>query len=170
MRLAHHLRTGAFSYATSTRRCGVVPPRCCVCAALVVAQRLFSTPGKVTVHVKTVDGTLVEFPAPLGSTLMEAIRDVGLFVEVCCSGTMACTTCHVYVEGGWCSKLPPASVGEMDMLDIALHPKENSRLACQIALVESLDGLVVSLPPSTINLMNEDPLQRLHAKKQQQSK
>ena len=65
-----------------------------------------------------------------------------------CGGAMACGTCHVYVEGGWLSKLPAPSSQERDMLSGCLETQPNSRLSCQINLDEHLDGLTVRVPAS----------------------
>lgn len=126
-----------------------------------VVCRLYSTPGKVKVNVRTSDGTMVDFRAPEGMTLMHAIRDVGqLFMEDCCVGTMKCTTCHVYVAPGWMERVGLPCEEEQDMLDKAIDPQENSRLCCQVLLTPELDGVEVSLPKNTINLMLDERNQR----------
>ena len=40
------------------------------------------------------------------------------------------------------------------MLDLAWGLTENSRLGCQITVTDALDGLVVSLPTETRNLLD----------------
>jgi 2Fe-2S ferredoxin len=49
--------------------------------------------------------------------------------------------------------LPPKGDDEQDMLDLALGVTKHSRLGCQIALTDALDGLVVSLPRQTRNML-----------------
>lgn len=111
-------------------------------------------PSLVKVHVCMPDGTDVDFDAPTNLTMMEAIRDVGkLFIEDCCSGRMACTACHVYVDPAWMEKVGQPREEEQDMLDQAIKPNENSRLSCQIKLAPELDGVKITLPAETINLM-----------------
>lgn len=64
-----------------------------------------------------------------------------------CGGGLACATCHCYVEDDWAGKLAPPSEAELQMLESATcEVKPNSRLSCQIAMTEALDGLVVELP------------------------
>ena len=64
-----------------------------------------------------------------------------------CGGGLACATCHCYVEDDWAGRLEPPSEAEVQMLESAVcEVKPNSRLSCQIALTDSLDGLVVDLP------------------------
>jgi 2Fe-2S ferredoxin len=42
---------------------------------------------------------------------------------------------------------------EEDMLDLAFGLTKTSRLGCQIILTEELDGLTVTLPQETHNMM-----------------
>jgi 2Fe-2S ferredoxin len=64
-----------------------------------------------------------------------------------CGGSCACATCHCYVDEARLGDLPPASDGELGMLDnVAAERRPNSRLACQIKASPALEGLVVHLP------------------------
>jgi len=67
-------------------------------------------------------------------------------IDADCGGSMACATCHVYVEEKWLDKLPEAEEGEVDMIDMAFEPKKNSRLSCQLIVSDELDGLTVTTP------------------------
>ncbi len=67
-------------------------------------------------------------------------------IDADCGGSMACATCHVYVEEKWLDKLPKAEEAEVDMIDMAYEPKKNSRLSCQIIVSDELDGLIVTTP------------------------
>jgi len=67
-------------------------------------------------------------------------------IDADCGGSMACATCHVYVEEKWLDKIPKAEEAEIDMIDMALEPKKNSRLSCQLIISEELDGLNVTTP------------------------
>ena len=67
-------------------------------------------------------------------------------IDADCGGSMACATCHVYVEQKWLDKLPKAEDAEVDMIDMAYEPKKNSRLSCQIIVSDELDGLIVTTP------------------------
>jgi len=92
-------------------------------------------------------GTRREIAAPVGFTLMEVARQHGVFgIVALCGGACACATCHVYVAPGWVSKLEPREEMEEGMLENAWHPRENSRLSCQIPLTADLDGLEVTVP------------------------
>ena len=67
-------------------------------------------------------------------------------IDADCGGSMACATCHVYVQEKWLDKLNKIEDGEQDMLDMAFEPKKNSRLSCQLTVSDELDGLVVTTP------------------------
>ena len=82
-----------------------------------------------------------------GLSVMEgAIQNEIPGIDADCGGSMACATCHVYVEENWLKKLPKAEDAENDMIDMAFEPKKNSRLSCQIIVSNELDGLVVTTP------------------------
>jgi 2Fe-2S ferredoxin len=82
-----------------------------------------------------------------GLTVMEgAIQNNIPGIDADCGGSMACATCHVYVEEKWFNKLPKAEEAEVDMIDMAYEPKKNSRLSCQLIVTDELDGLKVTTP------------------------
>ncbi len=97
------------------------------------------------------DGTGREVDAPLGLSVLEIAHKHGVDIEGACEGSLACSTCHVIVDGGWYGKLADATEDEEDMLDLAFDLQETSRLGCQIIMTEALDGLVVKLPSATRN-------------------
>ena len=82
-----------------------------------------------------------------GLTVMEgAIQNDIPGIDADCGGSMACATCHVYVEEKWFNKLSKAEDAEVDMIDMAYEPKKNSRLSCQLIITDELNGLVVTTP------------------------
>ena len=82
-----------------------------------------------------------------GLSLMEgAVQNNIPGIDADCGGSMACATCHVYVDEKWFDKLPKKEEGEEDMLDMAYEPKRYSRLSCQIMITNELDGLIVRMP------------------------
>ncbi len=89
---------------------------------------------------------------PNGLTVMEGARDNNIpGIEADCGGACACSTCHVYVDDAWVSKLPEKDEMEADMLDFAFEPDaEKSRLTCQLKVTDELDGLVVRMPEKQI--------------------
>ena len=82
-----------------------------------------------------------------GLTVMEgAIQNNIPGIDADCGGSMACATCHVYVEEKWLDKLLKAEEAEVDMIDMAFDPKKNSRLSCQLIVSDELNGLIVTTP------------------------
>jgi 2Fe-2S ferredoxin len=82
-----------------------------------------------------------------GLSVMEgAIQNNIPGIDADCGGSMACATCHVYVEEKWFDKLPKAEDAEVDMIDMAFEPKKNSRLSCQLTVSDELNGLIVTTP------------------------
>ncbi|AKQ42626.1 ferredoxin [Aurantiacibacter atlanticus] len=81
-----------------------------------------------------------------GLTVMEAIRDNG-FDELLalCGGCCSCATCHVHVDPSFSDKLPDMSEDEDDLLDSSDNRDKTSRLSCQLAFTQELDGLKVTI-------------------------
>eukprot|EP01132_Coremiostelium_polycephalum_P004964 gene4964-6185_t len=94
--------------------------------------------------------TIVSEPA--GTNVLEAAHRNEVDLEGACECSVACSTCHVYVEPKFYNKLPEPSDEENDMLDLAFDLRENSRLGCQIILSKELEGMTVTLPSSTRNM------------------
>ena len=107
--------------------------------------------AKMTFILK--DGSRKEVEAPLGLSVLEIAHRNHVDIEGACEGSLACSTCHVVVDKVWFDKLAPASEDEEDMLDLAFGLTHTSRLGCQIIITEELDGLTVSLPAGTRNMM-----------------
>ena len=91
---------------------------------------------------RTVEGSV-------GATVMEtAMRNNVPGIDAECGGACACATCHVYVDEPWLSKvgLPEEGSNEASMLSFAAVTQPDSRLSCQIAVTEALDGLILRMP------------------------
>ena len=97
------------------------------------------------------DGSRRDVDAPLGLSVLEIAHKHGVDIEGACEGSLACSTCHVIVDGGWFGRLAKPTEDEEDMLDLAFDLQETSRLGCQIIMTEALDGLVVQLSSGTLN-------------------
>ncbi len=97
------------------------------------------------------DGTQKEVEAPLGLSVLEIAHRNSVDIEGACEGSLACSTCHVIVDGGWFVKLAKPTEDEEDMLDLAFDLQETSRLGCQLIMTDALDGLVVKLPAGSRN-------------------
>lgn len=99
------------------------------------------------------DGTRKEVEAPLGLSVLEIAHRNNVDIEGACEGSLACATCHVVVDADWYEKLNEASEDEEDMLDLAFGLTRTSRLGCQLIITEALDGLTVSLPGASANML-----------------
>ncbi|BHF77400.1 2 iron, 2 sulfur cluster binding [Sparganum proliferum] len=105
----------------------------------------------VRVTFITKDKERIQINGKVGDNLLYLARFHKIDMEGACEASLACSTCHVYVNEKFFNRLPPALDGEEDMLDLAVFLKPNSRLGCQIILSKELDGLEVELPPATRN-------------------
>ena len=99
------------------------------------------------------DGTAKEVDAPEGLSVLEIAHKNDIDLEGACEGSLACSTCHVIVDDAWFDKLEEATEEEEDMLDLAFALTHTSRLGCQIKITPELDGLVVTLPSATRNML-----------------
>ena len=102
---------------------------------------------------KDPDGKPHEVDAPEGLSVLEIAHKNNIELEGACEGSLACSTCHVIVDPGYYGKLKEATEDEEDMLDLAWGLTHTSRLGCQIIITPELDGLTVTLPSSTRNMM-----------------
>jgi 2Fe-2S ferredoxin len=93
------------------------------------------------------DGAARVVDVPPGLSVMEgAVKNNVRGIAAECGGQMACGTCHVHVDRAWFAKTGTRSPDEETMLGFSLNAADNSRLACQIAITEALDGLIVHMP------------------------
>jgi len=102
------------------------------------------------------NGTRREVDAPIGLSVLEIAHRNDLDLEGACEGSLACSTCHVIVDPEWFDLLKDPTEDEEDMLDLAFGLTRTSRLGCQILITEELDGLTVTLPQGTRNMMSGD--------------
>ena len=102
----------------------------------------------------TADGkTRKEVDAPVGLSVLEIAHRNHIDLEGACEGSLACSTCHVIVDPEYFNLLDAPTEEEEDMLDLAFGLTHTSRLGCQIIMSDELDGLTVTLPAATRNMM-----------------
>jgi len=94
------------------------------------------------------DGARRQVEVPVGQSVMQGATRNGIAgIDAECGGACACATCHVYVEPEWRQRAGAPEGSEADMLDYAVDvDPQRSRLSCQIAMRDDLDGLVVIIP------------------------
>ncbi|KPI88079.1 adrenodoxin-like protein ferredoxin 2fe-2s-like protein [Leptomonas seymouri] len=120
---------------------------CAAAITSIIPHVRYSTPGKVQVHVRKRDGSRFDFDAPVGISLMQALRDVAhLDVAGTCDGEMECGTCHVYLSEASFARAGEPSEEEQDLLDKVLAVRDTSRLSCGVDLAPDLDGIEIELP------------------------
>ncbi|MCH2083573.1 MAG: 2Fe-2S iron-sulfur cluster-binding protein [Saprospiraceae bacterium] len=90
---------------------------------------------------------LLDGPTDMNMNLMELCKAYELPVKGTCGGMALCSTCHCYIESS--HDLHEMSEDEENMLDQAFFVEDNSRLGCQLQLVDSMDGLIARLAPET---------------------
>lgn len=101
----------------------------------------------ITVTIIDREGTTHELLAPtdMNMNIMELCKSYELPVKGECGGMAMCATCQCYLESE--HELAAQSDDELDMLDQAFFVKPNSRLGCQIAISEEIEGIVLRLAP-----------------------
>jgi ferredoxin len=96
-----------------------------------------------------------------GTSLLELAKSskgelLAEYLEGTCGGHMSCCTCHVYLSRNVLEAMPPPTEAELDMLDLAYEPTDNSRLGCQVRLTDKLldlsSEIVVTIPPGVNNV------------------
>tara|TARA_B100002049_G_scaffold55712_1_gene39622 strand:- start:116 stop:436 length:321 start_codon:yes stop_codon:yes gene_type:complete len=100
---------------------------------------------KITYIEHTNKKHIVEVPNNM-SVMEGAIQNNITGIDAECGGSMACATCHVYVDEKWFNKLEKKDEAEEDMLDMAYQPNKFSRLSCQLLVSDELDGLILRMP------------------------
>ncbi|MEK9692815.1 MAG: 2Fe-2S iron-sulfur cluster-binding protein [Rhodospirillaceae bacterium] len=100
----------------------------------------------ISVNFILPDGQKITTSSIHVQSLLEVAWQNQLPIEGTCSGTMACSTCHLFVDSQWGSRLKKPHEEELAMLDLAVGVTEWSRLGCQIKLTDELDGITVALP------------------------
>lgn len=94
------------------------------------------------------DGSERKVDVPSGKSIMQGAIDNmigGITAE--CGGSLACATCHCYVDDAWVAKVGEPSRDEAEMLEaVAAERRPSSRLCCQITVTDALDGLVIHVP------------------------
>ena len=98
------------------------------------------------------NGTRHDVDAPVGLSVLEIAHSNNIDLEGACEGSLACSTCHVIVDGEDFERLAEPTEDEEDMLDLAFGLTRTSRLGCQIIMSDELDGLTVTLPAETRNM------------------
>ena len=97
------------------------------------------------------DGTERAVEGAVGDSVMAtAVKNGVRGIIGQCGGTLSCATCHVYLDQPVAVRLGARSADEEELLADAEGFREcGSRLSCQIAHDEELDGIRVELAPES---------------------
>mmetsp|Transcript_16161 Transcript_16161/g.28418 ORF Transcript_16161/g.28418 Transcript_16161/m.28418 type:complete len:170 (+) Transcript_16161:15-524(+) len=104
----------------------------------------------VSLHFKSKKG-MQTVKARVGMNVMRVAHANNIELEGACEGVIACSTCHVVLEGALFDRLAAASEEEEDMLDQAPGLTPTSRLGCQVEVTEDMEGATITLPAITRN-------------------
>uniref|UniRef100_UPI003590004E adrenodoxin-like isoform X2 n=1 Tax=Myxine glutinosa TaxID=7769 RepID=UPI003590004E len=110
--------------------------------------------GSVNICLLNRDGKPLWMSGRVGETLLNVVMNANGPVEGygACEGTLACTTCHVYLPSEAFERMCQPTEDELDMLDLAVGLAETSRLGCQVVLEPWMDGMKVKVPKHTADL------------------
>ncbi|XP_030047767.1 ferredoxin-2, mitochondrial isoform X1 [Microcaecilia unicolor] len=123
-----------------------------------------SEPSDDVVNVVFIDrsGQRIPVKGKVGDNVLYLAHKHEIDLEGACEASLACSTCHVYVNEKFLDKLPDPDEREEDMLDMAPLLQENSRLGCQIILTKELDGAEFTLPKITRNFYVDGHVPKPH--------
>lgn len=84
---------------------------------------------KIRVHYITNKGDKIIVEGDVGDDLMHLAQKNNIEIEGACDASLACCTCHVYIDEKFYSRLKKPEEDEEDLLDLAPFLKSNSRLS-----------------------------------------
>lgn len=73
---------------------------------------------RVTIHYVNRDGSRTTLRGPIGTNAMHLAQQNGVEIEGACEASLACSTCHVYVQEDFYEKLPDPD--ERSVLSLSL--------------------------------------------------
>ena len=99
--------------------------------------------AKITFITKDKESITVEGHS--GSVMELAVEHGIKGIDGDCGGVCSCATCHVHVVPKFWDKTGGASELESDLLEFDDQVTEFSRLSCQLAISDALDGLILEV-------------------------
>lgn len=108
------------------------------------------------------NGNKIPVKGKVGDNVLYLAHRYEIDLEGACEASLACSTCHVYVDPNYFDLIPPPVEEEEDMLDLAVFLKNNSRLGCQITLTKEMNGMILMLPSATRNFYVDGHIPKPH--------
>ena len=99
----------------------------------------------IKVIFTTADGQQIETQGESGSLMELAVENNVPGIDGDCGGVCSCATCHVHVAQEDFARVGEPNEIEKDMLELAEDVSETSRLCCQVALSEKINGINVTV-------------------------
>ena len=98
------------------------------------------------------DGSSQEVEATAGHSIMKtAISNSVNGIVAECNGSLACATCHVFLDDASAAQIDPPGETENDLLDFAaVERKPTSRLSCQVMVDNLPEGAVITMPETQV--------------------
>jgi CDP-4-dehydro-6-deoxyglucose reductase, E3 len=87
----------------------------------------------------------VEYTVQAGGTLLQTLKRAGIPIQSVCGGQRACGTCLVEIGAPWRDRIAGPKREELDLLAFTPDAAATCRLACQIPLDPTMNGLAVRL-------------------------
>lgn len=99
----------------------------------------------IKVIFTTADGQDIETHGESGSLMELAVENNVPGIDGDCGGVCSCATCHIHVAQEDFARVGEPNEIEKDMLELAEDVSETSRLCCQVALSEDINGIRVAV-------------------------
>jgi 2Fe-2S ferredoxin len=93
----------------------------------------------------TADGQEINTQGESGSLMELAVENNVPGIDGDCGGVCSCATCHVHVAEQDFARVGEPNEIEKDMLELAEEVSDTSRLCCQVALTEDINGITVTV-------------------------
>ncbi len=93
----------------------------------------------------TQGGEEITGEANSGSVMELAVKHNVSGIDGDCGGVCSCATCHVHLSAEDFEKIGGPGEMEKDMLEFDDNVSDYSRLSCQMAVSEKLDGLRIKV-------------------------
>lgn len=102
---------------------------------------------RISVNYVSREGKRINVSGQEGDDVMRLAQRNNIEIEGACEGSVACSTCHVYIDDSYYDKLETATEEEDDMLDMAPFLKPNSRLGNDLPALK----LITQYNPFVLN-------------------